>query len=492
MMRALTRYLRIGWNLLLFATGAREYHWALSPLQQSVNYVASLASRQRDKPYWQRVAVYCYGLLKFRENHYFDGMNFVARLRGPLTQAGLRNFILWQERMVRNQQLPPGFKFNAAILVQDGEDMQTDRLFSALCLSDTVNGFSLFWDKAEAERAFAVPLGLTDAESRRMRAGEGIFDLGLALPQAAPGPAARAGHPAPPGADAGRVMADADLLAAEHDGVPRAFHPSLDPRRQVTHFIKIAHPRGYRLAVSLPESADGFADESLAAWLPHLQVLADREESLTICLLNRFVQGADGVSKLPRGIHAIRQAGLTEQDVLAFAMEAEGFFGCLDIYGLAARSAGRPGIYVPLAEPGPEPAYGMRPGHAGAARPGSSGTPARARTRARRPEIVAPDPEAPEMFAALRRWWRDAEAAGLARQMHRGIAVLPSDDGNPQRNAAGLAESQSSTDTGQPVGAAPREGDGRGGLRLPASDGVGTREGAVQSVNRSAVGKGPA
>ncbi|MFC3227155.1 hypothetical protein ACFOGJ_07945 [Marinibaculum pumilum] len=471
MMRALGRYLRGGGNLILFATGIRDYHWALSPLQQIVNYVASLASRQRDKPYWQRVAVFCYALLKYRENHYFEGMNFVGRLNRPVGQASLRNFVLWQDRMIRNQDLPPGFKFNAVLLVGKDEEVQTDRLFSALCLSDTVNGLSIFWDEAEARRSFAAPLGLTEGEYLRWRDGKGVFDLDMVLPAPAGGPvAAAADRGAADRAAADRATADRDdpraLLAAERDGVPRAFHPSLDPRRQVTHFIKIAHPRGYRLAVSLPEDADGFADASLQAWLPHLERLTARQDSLTVCLLNRFVQGADGLGSLPRGIHAIRQAGLTEQDVLAFAMEAEGFFGCLDIYGLAARTAQRPGIFVPLDAAAPSSAdqalRGAAPGQAPRAAPRS----------VLRPAIEVADTHSPEMFAALRVFWREAEAAGLARHMQVHAGMLPRDNGPASRNTARLEA---------PV--QDRSSD------LP--DGVGTRDGESQA-NRSSVGRGTA
>ena len=482
MMGAIERHLRGGWNLFLFTVGAREYHWALSPLQQIVNYVASLASRQRDKPFWQRVAVYCYALLKYRENHYFDGMNFVGRLHGPASQRTLRNFALWQDRMIRNQELPPGFKFNAVLLVAEGEEVQTDRLFSALCLSDTVNGLSIFWDEDEANRSFRAPFGLTEAESLRWRAGEDVFDLDMAMP-VVPGQvsggqvgsrkvgAGRA--PAPPPGGMARDQ-DRELLAAERDGVPRAFHPSLDPKRQVTHFIKIAHPRGYRLAVSLPEDRDGFADRSLQDWLPHLVRLTERQDRLTICLLNRFVQGADGEESLPRGIHAIRQAGLTEQDVLAFAMEAEGFFGCLDIYGLAARSAHRPGIFVPL--------DGLVLDDRGHAVP--------------RPSIEIADTHAPEMFAALRDWWREAGAADLARHMQSerrlpkgwDRRVRQTDNGPAAPNAAGLDVMESGFRAENPE-AGSTAGASAGSIGGDGPDGVGARDGVLRP-DRSTAGRG--
>ena len=36
------------------------------------------------------------------------------------------------------------------------------------------------------------------------------------------------------------------------------------------------------------------------------------------------------------------------QDAVCLAQIADGYFGVLDVFGLAAHSAGRPGIYVPL------------------------------------------------------------------------------------------------------------------------------------------------
>lgn len=439
MMRNFARYCRGGWNLFRFAIGARDYHWALSPLQQVVNYLASLASRQTDSAGWQKVAVFAYALLKYRENHYFDGMNFVARQRGPLTQANLRNFVLWQDRMIRNQALPPGFRFNAALVVSDGADLQTDRLFSALCLSDTVNGFSIFWDEAEADRAFRAPLGLTEGESRRWRAGEDVFDLAMDLG----------------GRGGGAPLAA--LRAAEREGVPRAFRPSLDPRRLVTHYIKVAHPHGFRLAVSLPEDADGFADASLQTWLPHLERLAAAQDQVTICLLNRFVTGQDSPTRWPRGVHPVRQGGLAEQDVAAFAMEAELFFGCLDIYGLAARSAGLPGIYI-----------GMDDDEAG------------------RQATLVPDPAAPELFAALRAWWREVEELGLARLMQPQRTV-PTEDGPAAANAAGFAVAEAGGAADMPAGVM----EGGASSKGCEPDRVGSG-GRATASSMPGVGRGPA
>jgi len=438
--RVLTAYLRACWNMFLFCTGLRQYHWSLSPLQQLVNYSARLASRQQDNPLWQRYAVYAYALLKFRENHYFDGMNFVARLPGPLGQAELRNFVLWQDRMNRNQKLPPGFRFNAVVIIDDPDEVQADRLFSATCLSDTVSGLSLFWDEAEADRAFRVPMGLTVRESQRWQDGEGVFDLSLEL---APHLVGRA-HGAE--ASARRVA----LRYAMRNGVPRAFQPSLDPRRQVTNYIKIAHPRSYRLAVSLPEDEDGFADASLPVWLPRLQALTAAQEKVTVCLLNRFVHGADGTSQWPRGIHAVRQAGLTEQDAVAFALEAEGFFGCLDIFGMAARGAGRPGIYIALDPPGP----------------GST------------PEVLdRMDQDAPELFMALGDLWQGAVDSGAAGIMCASRRIPLSEDRPRAANAAGSASWETEPGVAGSVRGVQPDDVGTGGLTLRAVPASADRKG---------------
>jgi hypothetical protein len=38
------------------------------------------------------------------------------------------------------------------------------------------------------------------------------------------------------------------------------------------------------------------------------------------------------------------------QDAICLAQIADGYLGVLDLFGLAAHSAGRPGVYVPLEE----------------------------------------------------------------------------------------------------------------------------------------------
>jgi hypothetical protein len=43
-----------------------------------------------------------------------------------------------------------------------------------------------------------------------------------------------------------------------------------------------------------------------------------------------------------------RHAGLSLQDAICLAQIADGYLGVLDLFGLAAHSAGRPGVYVPL------------------------------------------------------------------------------------------------------------------------------------------------
>jgi len=50
----------------------------------------------------------------------------------------------------------------------------------------------------------------------------------------------------------------------------------------------------------------------------------------------------------PAHVRFARQHGLTLQDAICVAQVADGYLGVLDIFGLAAHSAGRPGVYVPL------------------------------------------------------------------------------------------------------------------------------------------------
>jgi hypothetical protein len=50
----------------------------------------------------------------------------------------------------------------------------------------------------------------------------------------------------------------------------------------------------------------------------------------------------------PAHIRFARHHGLSLQDTICLAQIADGYFGVLDLFGLAAHSAGRPGIYVAL------------------------------------------------------------------------------------------------------------------------------------------------
>jgi hypothetical protein len=138
---------------------------------------------------------------------------------------------------------------------------------------------------------------------------------------------------------------DARLGTAELARVQRAFLPSFDGRRTVTSFLKIVHPRAVIVALSLSEDDDGFADEALAKWLPHLHRFRREVPGVAFCLLNRTMPSQDREESGPAA-SPVRSLGFGLSDAIALAQAADAFVGRLDVFGLAALAARRPGVYV--------------------------------------------------------------------------------------------------------------------------------------------------
>jgi glycosyltransferase involved in cell wall biosynthesis len=234
-------------------------------------------------------------------------MNVVASVRGPVTQEVVRNMVAWQLAIPRNAT--PGAHGQLCVAA-DSEPGQLDRFFSLLCLSGTFGSFDILFEEPCPEM-----------ESPR-------FDL------CAPHPLV--------------------LGPAEMAGLQRAFLPLLDGRRTVTNYLKVAHPRAFVVALSLPEDEDGFADEALGKWLPHLHRCRGEAPSVAFCLLNRTMLSQDHDQPAPADVSPVRSLGFGLSDAVALAQIADAFIGRLDAFGLAAIGAHRPGVYI-------DPASGDRP-----------------------------------------------------------------------------------------------------------------------------------
>jgi glycosyltransferase involved in cell wall biosynthesis len=237
-------------------------------------------------------------LLEDRVRHDARATSFVATVRGPVTQDVARNVVAWQVAMPSDPPVPGRRGIHGRLCVAgDRDDVQLDRLFSLLCASGVFEDLTI---------SFSEP-------------DQTGFDLG-------------ATH-------------DARLGTAELARVQRAFLPSFDGRRTVTSFLKIVHPRAVIVALSLSEDDDGFADEALAKWLPHLHRFRREVPGVAFCLLNRTMPSQDREESGPAA-SPVRSLGFGLSDAIALAQAADAFVGRLDVFGLAALAARRPGVYV--------------------------------------------------------------------------------------------------------------------------------------------------
>jgi hypothetical protein len=223
----------------------------------------------------------------------------LARVRGSVTQDVVRNMVAWQLDM------PPdgaAAVHGRLCVAEDPESVQLDRLLSLVCLSGNFQNFDVLFE----EPGPATPAAGVDLGARRPLA----------------------------------------LAPAEIARLPRAFLPHFDARRTATQYLKIAHPRAFVVALSLSEDDDGFVGEELGKWLPHLHRLRREAPGVAFCLLNRTMLGLDDDQSPPADISPVRSLGFSLADAVALAQVADAFIGRLDVFGLAATAAGRPGVYI--------------------------------------------------------------------------------------------------------------------------------------------------
>ena len=286
--------------------------------------LAALARRLREalrSLRWGRrgMRLIYHALLKYREQRYARKMNVVGSVRGAVTQEVVRNMVAWQVGMPTTT----GGIHGHLCIEGDPDQVQLDRLFSLLCVSGSFESFNIFFDEQVAARELARILMKPEPPPVAVR-----FDLcephALAL-----GP-------------------------VEVAGLQRAFLPLFDGRRTAIHYVKIAHPRAFVVALSLSEDDDGFADEALGKWLPHLHRFRREAPGVAFCLLNRTMLSQDHDEPAPVDVSPLRSLGFGLSDAVALAQIADAFIGRLDAFGLAAIGAQRPGVYI-------DPASGDRP-----------------------------------------------------------------------------------------------------------------------------------
>jgi glycosyltransferase involved in cell wall biosynthesis len=303
-------------RLVLWLTGWRHYPWTENPLHRGLAAASRVASRGRTRAH--RIAYFAScALLKHRDLVHGGRPRCIALLRGRVSQATLRNIVIWQHCLLKSPEARASRVHGTFCVSGDGDAAQMDQLVSLLCVSDVFDCFDISWQEpGRVDAPTLVPLrqGWSVAPSERV-----YFDLSDASPPAAP--------------------------AVELAGVPEAFSHSSEPLRAVNTYLKSAHLRRFIVALGLIEDDEGFCDRSLREWLPYLRRFREDTPDVSFCLLNRTMLGAAPDDAPPVDFAPVRGLGLGLQEAVALAQKASAYLGPMDVFGLAAISAGRPGVY---------------------------------------------------------------------------------------------------------------------------------------------------
>jgi glycosyltransferase involved in cell wall biosynthesis len=228
-----------------------------------------------------------------------------AVLSRPVSQATLRNAIVWQQSLLMDHPLTSPSSLRADVHVCCQRAGQLDSLGALLMLSGVLADVRISWD-----------IGTTPGDV------ENAFSL-----------------------DAAAVIRTTDAARAHLRTVFAAIEP-LRPR--AAERLAGLAPGALTIGLSLPEDEHGFVDDALRRWRPHLAELRYGMPPLTFILLNRTLcpdaELADALLPLHR-VHDHRSM------VLATACVADGFVGELDSVGLAALACDRVGVFVDATTP---------------------------------------------------------------------------------------------------------------------------------------------
>jgi hypothetical protein len=257
---------------------------------------------------------------KLRERASADDRNFVLRLNGPLDQKSLRNLLIWQNHVLPSYVQREDAQVDVAlVLANRSAEARLFDLISILLMLERFRSFAVFWDEETAMAATSVLL--SQRELSRWRAREPASDLST-LP---------------------RQIAREVELRGGRGGIKLLPHG----RKSANDFFKLALPGRFILAVALREREDGTIEpDELEFWLDLIERLAARYPRAAFVMLNRLAPSR--WREWPVHLRFARHQGLNLQDAMCLAQIADGYLGVLDLFGLAAHSAGRPGVYVPL------------------------------------------------------------------------------------------------------------------------------------------------
>jgi hypothetical protein len=248
--------------------------------------------------------------------------NFALHLEGPINQKVLRNLLIWQNHILPAYlRQDDNRQVDVALVLTSGSNSEPRLfdLFSVALMLARFRSFAVFWDEETAADATSVLM--SQRELACWRAAGQASDLERMPPD---------------------VTRQVELYGT-NGGV------KLLPngRKYANDFLKLALPGQFIIAVALRERDDGTPEpDELGVWLGLIDSLCARHARTAFVVLNCLAPSQQ--QEWSAQVRFARQQGLTLQDAICLAQIADGYLGVLDIFGLAAHSAGRPGVYVPL------------------------------------------------------------------------------------------------------------------------------------------------
>jgi hypothetical protein len=264
---------------------------------------------------------------KLRERASTNDRNFALRLRGPIDQRSLRNLLIWQNHVLPSYlRQDDNLQVDVALILA-GRSANEARLFDLLSIAlmlERLRSVAVFWDEETAVAETSILM--SERELGRWRAAEPANDLDM-MPR--------------------DIIGQVELHGS-HGGIKLLPHG----RKYANDFLKLALPGRFIVAVGLHEREDGTVEPGeLDFWLAVIESLCERYPRAGFVMLNRLAPSQ--WREWPVHLRFARHQGLNLQDAVCLAQIADGYLGVLDLFGLAAHSAGRPGVYVPLEDPPP-------------------------------------------------------------------------------------------------------------------------------------------
>jgi hypothetical protein len=263
-----------------------------------------------------RLSVYA----KTRERSSWQDRSCALRLDAPIDQRALRNLLIWQNHVL-SAGLRDDAQVDIALVLASGSSSEARLfdLFSAALMLERVRSFSVFWDEEIAIDATSVVM------SQRELSRRGICDRTTDL------------------GNMPRAVMRQVALQGTRGGVKLLQHG----RKYANDFLKLTLPGRFVVAIGLQERADGTVEpRELELWPGLLDKLHARHPGIAFVVLNCLTPSQ--WREWPSHLRFARHQGLTLQDTICLAQIADGYLGVLDLLGLAAHSAGRPGVYIPL------------------------------------------------------------------------------------------------------------------------------------------------